>query len=195
MTSLISGVRIHGAKEVLTKTGKIRPAALKRMREVTQARADDTVARYRQAMGKEYTSQWATGALARSVKADVKNEEDGVSVSIKIANLRELQYVTGILPDSYFKSFPIGEFWIAPKNVKLLSIRLPGHVRKFIQNPVTGRMEGSKAGRFLSKGVMWGTKGGASNEDVIAQVTAAEAQSFAEDLQAAVASGISEATK
>lgn len=194
------GTRIHitGAKEAMTKAGNIRPAALANLRKATLARGKLGEARFQSEMGAAYNSPYAHNQVGKSIRAKVKNEKDGVSVQFTAlgGDRDHIRYITGMLPDSEWKEFPRGPFPIIATEKKALRIRYPGHVRTFIQSPITGQMEGSKYPSvfFVGKSVMWGSKTGGFSRDVLAEVSQSEGQSFASDMYAAVAEAISQST-
>lgn len=197
MPRVAPSIRVTGAKESITKAGNIRPAALKSMRAAATERGKEAVARFQREMLAEYQSPWATGSIARSLKVVVKNEADGVSVSFSAQSgaRNHIDYITGILPSSYFREFPVRPFVIKPVYAKLLKIRQSGQVRKFIQDPTTGRMQGATGGPILKAQVLWGSGSGGFQRDVIADVTQSEGASFVADMEAAVANAISETTR
>jgi len=196
MPSVGGQIRVYGIPGTLTKLGNIRREPQRAMRAAAVDRGAISVARFQTELTAEYQSEWATGQIARSMRAKVKNERDGVSIQFTArSGARDhLQYITAAVPGG-FNKFPVVPFEIVPVASKLLHIRFPGHVRRFIQDPTTGRLSGAKGGRILAKKVWWGHKSGGFHRDVIVEVAQSEGQSFVADMMAAVAESIAKATR
>jgi hypothetical protein len=121
MPNLGVSVRVEGATRVRGKLIKFNRTALENIREKARDRARETRLRFTTEMLREYTSQDATGILARSVSFKTFNRNDGIDVKFYIANRRELEYVTASL-GGYFSRFPVRPFIIRPVNGKALVI-------------------------------------------------------------------------
>lgn len=176
-------VQISGTKEAITAAGNIRRAPQRALRAAAVARSDQTVARFRQELLGEYHSPWATGQIARSVRAKVNNTNTGVSVTFTAnSGARDhIQYITAVVGGGFDK-FPVRPFTIKPIHYKYLYIRFPGRARAFIQNKDTGKIEGSRSGRIRAKKVLWGSKSGGFHRDVITEVAQSEGQIFVQDV-------------
>lgn len=209
MVNIGPRVHIRGAPEMLTKAGNIRRNALAEMRSAALARATESQARFARELGAEYRSPWAHNQVGKSIRAKVRNEKDGISIQFTArSGARDhIRYITGILPDSEWKRspYPVVPFEIKAHDIGgrtgAIKIRQPGKVRKFIRNADTGLMEGARPGPILKKKVMWGLsdyKGyqgsGGFHRDAIAEISAAEGQSFVADMMAAVAAAIAKST-
>jgi hypothetical protein len=166
------------------------------MREAATKRTTETVARFQAEMNAEYLSAWATGQIARSIKAKVRNEKDGISVSFSALSgaRNHLQYITAAMSGG-FDDFPVEPYTLKPAHARLLAIRFPGRTRRFIRNKETGRMGGARAGAILKKQVEWGSATGGFDRDVIVEVSQSEGASFVADVTAAVAASITKATR
>lgn len=190
--------QVVGAEDVLGRVRALGPKAVERLRQRAAELADDAQARFRAELGGAYHSQWATGELARSVKAHVEPlGSEGVSVSFSFGDPKALQFVTA-LGGGVWKSFPREPFWIYRRpGTKALAIPLPGaKARRFIQEGSTGRMAGSKKGSYIRTPgpVYLGKKTGGFEKDVIAEVGTKEGQRFVEEMHSAVKSAIVDIT-
>jgi hypothetical protein len=196
--TLSFGFRIEGEEKVDAAVRRLTPAALKAIREKAAKRANQTVAKFQQEMAQEYTSQWATGLLARGITHKTIISGDGVDVQFFIKDRKELRYVTAAL-GGYFQQFPVGPFVIKPTSGKALSIPLPAGGRAFTRG-AGGRFTGSRAfneefgGRIAVKQVLWGRKTGGFSRDVISEVMQEESVLFVQDMQEAVQGAIVQVT-
>lgn len=188
------GFRIEGIEDAQGALREMGPRTLDRLQKKAKTRADKTAERFNREIRGEYTSQWATGRLA-NVRAHVQTDGDGVTVDFSIPNVRELEFVTAILPDSYFTEFPVEPFEIVPVEAKYLRIPLPAGGRLFTRG-AGGRFTGSRAGdAAYTKLARWGSKTGGFRRDVIGEVAQAEGEEFIADMEEAVRGVIVELTE
>jgi hypothetical protein len=188
------GIRIDGVENAQGALKKLTPRILSNIEKKAQSRADKTVAKFNRELTSEYHSQWATHRIAK-VKAIVKQANGGVDIEFHIPDHRELQYITGVLEDSYFTEFPVDPFVIVPTNGKWLRIPFPNSRARAFTRGEGGRLTGSKkADAIYRRAVVWGNKTGGFRRDVIADVVAEEGESFVADMEEAVRGAIVEVT-
>jgi hypothetical protein len=188
------GLRIDGVENAQGALKALTPRVLANIEKKARARANKTADRFNTELTSEYHSQWATHRIAH-VKAIVKQAGGGVDIEFKIPNVRELQYITGVLDDSYFTDFPVEPFEITPVNGKWLRIPFPHSGARAFTRGEGGRFTGSKKGDAIYKrSVLWGNKTGGFRRDVIAEVAAEEGENFVADMEEAVRGAIVEVT-
>jgi hypothetical protein len=190
MPNLGVSVRVEGATRVRGKLIKFNRTALENIREKARDRARETRLRFTTEMLREYTSQDATGILARSVSFKTFNRNDGIDVKFYIANRRELEYVTASL-GGYFSRFPVRPFIIRPVNGKALVIHseMIGAMSRG-RTPSLGRVPVA-----VRKYVRWGSRSGGFQRDVITEVGQEEGAAFVQDMQQAVGEAVLEMTQ
>jgi hypothetical protein len=190
----VLGIRIDGVENAQGALKRLTPKILANIQKKAEARADQTVQRFNRELTSEYHSQWATHRIAK-VKAIVKQVGGGVDIEFMIPNVRELQYITGIMEDSYFTDFPVEPFVITPVNGKWLRIPFPNSRARAFTRGEAGQFRGSKkADAIYRRAVVWGSKTGGFRRDVIADVAAEEGESFVADMEEAVRGAIVEVT-
>lgn len=201
MASVGVGIRIQGAKNAQGQVKRFSKKALVEIQKAAETRAQQSVARFKREMGAEYTSAWATGALAAGISQKTTISGNGVDVKFFITNQRELAYVTALL-GGHFQDFPVGPFEILPQTAKLLFIRFPHpSARQFIRGRgglffgSKGTPEGEEPARGIrvSK-VLWGKRTGGFRRDVLSEVGQDEGALFVKDMQDAVAGAIATLT-
>lgn len=189
-------VRIVGARDAQGRIARLSPDALNQIQKATERRAQITRDRFQIEMAREYTSQWATGQLARGITFKTFKKGNGVQIQFFIRDRRELRFVTAAL-GGHFQQFPVGPFVIKANDpAGKLAIRLPpgGHTRRFLRG-AKGKFAGSRAGNaIIVKEVLWGNKSGGFSRDVISEVAEQEGALFVQDVQNAVGIAISKAT-
>lgn len=192
-TSLSLSLRIQGTQTAKGKARKISDRSLQAIQSKAKVRAEQTVRRFQTEMAREYTSQWATGQLARGITYKTAISDNGVDVQFYIQERRELRFVTALL-GGHFRQFPVGPFLITPTEGKALVIRLPpGRARRFIRGR-GGQFQGSKEGPIVVRQTLWGKKTGGFSRDVIAEVAAEEGVLFVRDMEEAVKNVIVQVT-
>lgn len=188
MPNVIAGYRITGAEDAQGRVHNFSNDALQEIRKQAQRRARQTVLRFKEEMGREYTSAWATGMLARGITFKTAITGNGVDIQFFIQDRRELRYVTAAL-GGHFQRFPVGPFVIRPTGGgKALSIRFPSSLaRQFIRGK-NGTFAGSRGGRsgIVVKSVLWGKRTGGFSRDVISEVAEEEGALFVQDMTRAV---------
>jgi hypothetical protein len=190
MANILFGtsIQMSGVQDALGRVHKFGPESLAALKVAATSRADVSVSRFRTEMGREYTSKWATGRLARGITHKVIQSENGVDVQFFINDERELRYVTALL-GGHFQRFPVGPFVILPRIKKSLMIPFPNSLaRQFIRGP-KGQFQGSRGGGedgprpgILVKRVLWGRRTGGFSRDVLSEVAASEGELFVADV-------------
>lgn len=195
MANLGVSIRIEGGKDAQGKVVRFSQQALSELRKAAKERAQKSVFRFKSEMAAEYTSKWATGALAAGVTYRTFISNNGIDVKFYIKDRRELRFVTSLL-GGHFQQFPVGPFVIQASRAKALFIRFPhSGARRFIQGE-GGRFAGSKTSGDPSgirvKQVLWGKRSGGFPRDVIKDVAGAESVSFIQDMQEAIATAVAQ---
>ncbi len=190
----VLGFRIDGVENAQGALKKLTPKALDNIQRKAESRAKQTEVKFNRELTSEYHSQWATHRIAK-VKAIVKQANGGVDIEFSIPDYRELQYITGVLEDSYFTDFPVRPFVITPVQGKWLRIPFPNSRARAFTRGEAGQFSGSKkADAIYRRAVIWGNKTGGFRRDVIADVAAEEGESFVADMEEAVRGAIVEVT-
>jgi hypothetical protein len=196
MVSPILGIRIEGGTDAAGKVHTFGTHSMEDIRRMAQERARKTVFKFKQEMAAEYTSKWATGALARGIHFKTQITNDGIDVQFFINDRRELRYVTAIM-GGHFQRFPVGPFLIIPKTRKALLIPFPNSMaRQFIRGAkgqFTGSLGGGEdgpRGGALVRRVIWGRRTGGFSRDVINEVAQQEGVLFVQDMQSAIENSI-----
>lgn len=193
MPVALVGYRITGADTAAGKVQRFTPTVLRNIREMAEKRAEQAVFAMRTEMEREYTSAWATGLLAKGITHKAVVSGNGVDIKFYIQDRRELRYVTALL-GGHFQDFPVGPFVINPVSGKALVIPLPGLARRFIRGR-GGKFAGSRPGSaIITKRVLWGSRTGGFQRDVLREVVEREGALFVQDMQAAVGNAIVEMT-
>lgn len=199
MAAVFQGFRITGGKTASGKLRKLNEATLANLRNAADARAKLFVERMREELLAEYQSQWAKGAVAKSLKYTATIKGNGVDVKFFFGNLRELQYITA-MGGGHFQNFPVTPFIITPSTRKALKIPFPNSfARQFIRDKASGQFRGAKSTRgpdgeftsgILVRKVLWGNKTGGFRRDVISEVAEDEGARFIQDMHDAVSQAI-----
>lgn len=187
-------IRIVGAKDAQGRVHQFSREVTQQIRRAAEARAQQTRDRFQLEMDAEYTSQYATGQLARGISFRTFASTNGVEVKFYIQDRKELQFVTAAL-GGHFRRFPVGPFVIRPTDPRgALRIPLVGPLaRRFIRGP-KGQFAGSRGGAIFVKKVLWGNKSGGFSRDVITEVAEQEGALFVQDVQNAVGIAVQRAT-
>lgn len=195
------GVSVSGLRDVQGRVHKFGPESLSALKQAAIQRADVSIARFKTELGREYTSKWATGRVARGMTHKVIQSTDGVDVQFFVNDVRELRYITSLL-GGHFQRFPVGPFVIQPTSRKSLLIPFPNSLaRQFIRGP-KGQFQGSRGGGedgprpgILVKRVLWGRRTGGFSRDVLREVAEQEGDLFVADVVQSMQTSVNKMTR